>query len=86
MGENGFLARSKKSSSTSTDFTLLATIVQIVAEQPNFDAQEAKYTKKRTTLVATEGDEENKQNSEFSLVCFLVLFSAASSVHFFDDL
>ena len=44
------------------------------AEQLNFDAQEAQYTTKTTTPVATEGDEEKKQNSEFSLVYFLALF------------
>ena len=50
----------KLTKNSSTDFTLLATIVTIVAEQPNFDAQEAQYTTKTTTPVATEGDEENK--------------------------
>ena len=57
----------KLKKNSSTDFTLLATIVTIVAEQPNFDAQEAQYTTKTTTPVATaaESDEENKQNSEF---------------------
>ena len=64
----------KLTKNSSTDFTLLATIVTIVAEQPNFDAQEAQYTTKTTTSVATETDEENKQNSEFSLVYFLALF------------
>ena len=65
----------KLTKNSSTDFTLLATIVTIVAEQPNrVDAQEAQYTTKTTTPVATEGDEENKQNSEFSLVYFLALF------------
>ena len=58
----------KLTKNSSTDFTLLATIVTIVAEQLNFDAQEAQYTTKTTTPVATEGDEEKKQNSEFSLV------------------
>ena len=33
-----------------------------------------------------EGDEEKKQNSEFFSVYFLALFSAASSVHFVNDL
>ena len=64
----------KLTKNSSTDFTLLATIVTIVAEQLNFDAQEAQYTTKTTTPVATEGDEEKKQNSEFSLVYFLALF------------
>ena len=64
----------KVTRNSSTDFTLLAIIVTIVAEQPDFDAQEAQYTTKTTTPVATEGDEENKQNSEFSLVYFLALF------------
>ena len=64
----------KLTKNSSTDFTLLATIITIVAEQLNFDAQEAQYTTKTTTPVATEGDEEKKQNSEFSLVYFLALF------------
>ena len=64
----------KLTKNSSTHFTLLATIVTIVAEQLNFDAQEAQYTTKTTTPVATEGDEEKKQNSEFSLVYFLALF------------
>ena len=64
----------KLTKNSSTDFTLLATIVTIVAEQLNFDAQEAQYTTKTTTPVATEGDEEKKQTSEFSLVYFLALF------------
>ena len=64
----------KLTKNSSTDFTLLATIVTIVAEQLNFDAQEAQYTTKTTTPVATEGDEEKKQNSEFSSVYFLALF------------
>ena len=64
----------KLTKNSSTDFTLLATIVTIVAEQLNLDAQEAQYTTKTTTPVATEGDEEKKQNSEFSLVYFLALF------------
>ena len=34
----------KLTKNSSTDFTLLATIVTIVAEQLNFDAQEAQYT------------------------------------------
>ena len=64
----------KLTKNASTDFTLLATIVTIVAEQLNFDAQEAQYTMKTTTPVATEGDEEKKQNSDVSLVYFLALF------------
>ena len=64
----------KLTKNSSTNFTLLATIVTIVAEQLNFDAQEAQYTTKTTTPVATESDEEYKQNSEFSLVYFLALF------------
>ena len=56
----------------------------IVAEQPNFDAQEAQYTTKTTTPVATEGDEENKQNSEFSLVYFLALFLSRFKCAFFQ--
>ena len=64
----------KLTKNASTDFTLLATTVTIAAEQLNFDAQEAQYTTKTTTPVATEGDEETKQNSEFSLVYFLALF------------
>ena len=71
----GFLRGQRKlTKNSSTDFTLLATIVTIVAEQLNFDAQEAQYTTKTTTPVATEGDEEKKHNSEFSLVYFLALF------------
>ena len=69
---------------SSTDLTLLATIVTIVAEQPNFDAQEAQYTTKTTTSVATEGDEENKQNSEFSLMYFLALFLSRFKCAFFQ--
>ena len=69
---------------SSTDFTLLATIVTIVAEQPNFDAQEAQYTTKTTTPVATEGDEENKQYSEFSLVYFFSTFSQPIQVCIFQ--
>ena len=76
----------KLTKSSSTNFTLLATIVTIVAEQPNFDAQEAQYTTKTTTSVATEGDEENKQNSEFSLVYFLALFLSRCKCAFFNDL
>ena len=64
----------KLTKNSSTHFTLLETIVTIVAEQLNFDAQEAQYTTKTTTPVATEGDEEKKQYSEFSLVYFLALF------------
>ena len=64
--KSAFLRGQRKlMTSSSTDFTLLATIVKIVAEQPSFDAQEAQYTTKTTTPVATEGNEENKQNSEF---------------------
>ena len=74
----------KLTKNSSTDFTLLATIVTIVAEQPNFDAQEAQYTTKTTTSVATEGDEENKQNSEFSLVYFLALFLSRFKCAFFQ--
>ena len=59
-------------------------IVTIVAEQPNFDAQEARYTTKTTTPVATEGDEENKQNSEFSLVYFFSTFSQPIQVCIFQ--
>ena len=65
----------KLTKNSSTDFTLLATIVTIVAEQPNFDVQEAQYTTKTTTPVATEGDEENKR--KFG-VFFGVLFSTFS--------
>ena len=71
---------------SSADFTLLATIVTIVAEQPNFDAQEAQYTTKTTTPVATEGDEENKQNSEFSLVYYLALFLSRFKCAFFSTI
>ena len=75
LGKTIFLRGQRKlTKNSSTDFTLLATIVTIVAEQSNFDAQEAQYTTKTTTPVATEGDKENKQNSEFSLVYFLALF------------
>ena len=76
----------KLTKNSSTDFTLLATIVTIVAEQPNVDAQEAQYTTKTTTPVATEVDEENKQNSEFSLVYFLALFLSRFKCAFFNDL
>ena len=48
---------------SSADFTLLATIVNITAEQPNYGAQEAQHTTNTTTPVATERDEENKQKS-----------------------
>ena len=72
----------KLTKNSSTDFTLLATIVTIVAEQLNFDAQEAQYTTKTTTPVATEGDEEKKQNSEFSLVYFLALFLSHFNLKF----
>ena len=74
----------KLTKNSSRDFTLLATIVTIVAEQPNFDAQEAQYTTKTTTSIATEGDEENKQNSEFSLVYFLALFLSRFKCAFFQ--
>ena len=74
----------KLTKNSSTDFTLLATIVTVVAEQPNFDAQEAQYTTKTTTPVATESDEENKQNSEFSLVYFLALFLSRFKSAFFQ--
>ena len=47
----------KLTKNSSTDFTLLA-------EQQKFDAQEAQYTTKTTTPVMTEGNEENKQNSQ----------------------
>ena len=55
----------KVTKNSSTDFTLLATIVTIVAEQLYFDAQEAQYTTKTTTPVATEGDEKKKQIRSF---------------------
>ena len=86
-GENSFLrGQPKLTKNSRTDFTLLATIVKIVAQQPNF-VQEAQYTTKTTILVATQGDEENKQNSKFSLVYFLALFlSRNSSVHCFNNL
>ena len=74
----------KLTKNPSTDFILLATIVKIVAEQPNIDAQEAQYTTKTTTPVATEGDEENKQNPEFSLVYILALFLSRFQCAFFQ--
>ena len=67
----------KLTKNSSTDFTLLATIVTIVAEQLNFDAQEAQYTTKTTTPVATEAGLE--KSGRLVAICDQKIFLATRS-------
>ena len=71
---------------SSADFTLLATVVTIVAEQPNFDAQEAQYTTKQLHRSQLRAMKKTSKIRSFLWCTFEHFFSAASSVHFLNDL